>query len=217
MPVSRTPGHATGPHSDVLPTRPRPEVDLADPPESLSEAVVSVLGWRGVALPAMTLLGRRVVPVAELVPEAHAERLCLGFGPNTDRTSVATWTWPEMAGRVPPPAVRLSGVISFARHWRTALGSAAPFARHCGAAMVLPAAVHGIDDYLDNAPGRARRHGVSVLTADEHTLRIDQTAWADTVSPGGSVTGRWLRELVYERLIAHMVRDVADRRGCLAD
>ena len=57
------------------------------------------LGWHGTVLPPMTLLGRRVVVVAELLADAHAERICLGRGPVADRPTVATWVWPELAGQ----------------------------------------------------------------------------------------------------------------------
>src|SRR5205823_11896080 len=61
------------------------------------------------SLPEMKLLGRRVCLVVELVTEVHAERICLGQLPVTDRASVATWVWPEFAGMVPAPAARIVG------------------------------------------------------------------------------------------------------------
>ena len=79
-----------------------PSVELPAPVEDLAAAAAARLGWSGSVLPPMTLLGRRVVVVAEILADAHAERICLGAEPVADRATVSTWVWPELAGRVPP-------------------------------------------------------------------------------------------------------------------
>ncbi|MEU4442576.1 hypothetical protein AB0K14_01220 [Actinosynnema sp. NPDC050801] len=180
-----------------------PVPELPGSAEELAASAALRLGWHGVVLPEMVLMGRKVIVVAELLPDAHAERLCLGAGPETDRTTVSTWVWPEMDGRVPPTAVRIVGVVAVARHWRTALASAVPFARFGNAAAVLPTSVVFTHDYLANCLPRVRRYGVSVLLADEELqLSTDVAGRNETVPVEDTATTRWVNELVYERVLA---------------
>ncbi|MEV8436333.1 hypothetical protein AB0425_03080 [Actinosynnema sp. NPDC051121] len=180
-----------------------PVPELPGSVEELAASAAVRLGWHGVVLPEMVLMGRKVIVVAELLADAHAERLCLGAGPETDRTTVSTWVWPEMDGRVPPTAVRIVGVLAVARHWRTALASAVPFARFGNAAAVLPTSVVFTHDYLANCLPRVRRYGVSVLLADEELqLSTDVAGRNETVPVEDTATTRWVNELVYERVLA---------------
>ena len=73
-------GRATTDQEDirVCSTRVRPlHVEMPASVGRLAELSAASLGWSGSVLPPIKLLGRYVVPVAELVPEAHAERLLL--------------------------------------------------------------------------------------------------------------------------------------------
>jgi hypothetical protein len=181
-----------------------PPVRLPAAPDRLAPQAVELLGWQGVLLPPMTLLGRRVVVMAELLPDVHAERLAVGCRPETDRTTVATWVWPEMAGRAPSPAVRLVGVLALARHWRSALVGVVPFGRFCDVGIVLPEAVTTTEDYQQNCLPRAIEYGVEVLTADAD----GQVSLAQHAEPARDVDDqqpavfRWMNELVYEKLLA---------------
>ncbi|GAA1266837.1 hypothetical protein [Saccharothrix xinjiangensis] len=180
-----------------------PVPELPGSAEELAASAAVRLGWHGVVLPEMVLMGRRVIVVAELMADAHAERLCVGAGPESDRTTVSTWVWPEMDGRVPPSAVRIVGVLAVARHWRTALASAVPFARFGNAAAVLPSSVALTHDYLANCLPRVRRHGVSVLLADDElNLSTDVAGRNETVPVEDTAITRWVNELVYEQVLA---------------
>ncbi|GAA3860480.1 hypothetical protein GCM10022243_28210 [Saccharothrix violaceirubra] len=180
-----------------------PVPELPGSAEELAAAAATRLGWHGVVLPEMVLMGRRIVVVAELLADAHAERVCLGAAPEVDRTTVSTWVWPEMDGRVPPAAVRIVGVLAVARHWRTALASAVPFARFGNAAAVLPSSVAFTHDYLTNCLPRVRRYGVSVLLADEELeLTTDVAGRNESVPVEDTATTRWVNELVYEQVLA---------------
>ncbi|WP_073479785.1 hypothetical protein [Streptoalloteichus hindustanus] len=202
------PGRTAVQNVRALPASTVPPAELPAPAEQLAARAAELLGWRGLVLPPMSLLGRRVVPVVELVPDRHAERLCWGVGPVTDRTTVSTWVWPEMVGRVPPPAVRLVGVLAPARHWRSALTSAVPFARICSAAVVLPALVTTGDDYVTNGMLRARLYGVGVLTADPDGavgLELPGSTDEDRVIDVDLATSpavRWMHEVLYDRVLA---------------
>ncbi|MCP2169034.1 hypothetical protein [Goodfellowiella coeruleoviolacea] len=186
-----------------LPSQVVPIPELPATQEELAASAAERLGWQGTVLPQMTLMGRRVVVIAELLAEAHAERVCLGAGPVADRTTVATWVWPEMEGRVPPAAVRLVGVVAAAKHWRTALASVVPFARYGHGAIVLPAAAVLSHDYISNCLPRARRYGVTVLSVDQDgTLALDLAGRQDNVPVEDTAVTRWVNELVYERVLA---------------
>jgi hypothetical protein len=183
-----------------------PPAEFHAPADQLAVQAAERLGWQGVVLPEMTLLGRKVHVVAQLLSAPHAERICLNAGPVTDRVEVSTWVWPEMAGRVPPPAVRIMGVLSVAKHWRTALASAVPFARYGEAAVVLPSSSVLTHDYLFNGLPRARRFGVTVLTADpDRGVELDSAARPDIptaeLCPDEDAVIRWVNEAVYGQLL----------------
>jgi hypothetical protein len=180
-----------------------PPVELPAQVDELAATAARELGWQGVVLPEMKLLGRRVNLVAQLMPDAHAERICLGQGPEVDRATVSTWAWPEFTGRVPEPAVRIVGALAVARHWRTGLVNAVPFLRYCDAALVLPMSVVITNDYLVNCLPRARAYGVGLLSAEPgHAVTLDLAVRGDRAPAGVDGTHRWINELAYEQILA---------------
>jgi hypothetical protein len=180
-------------------------VEVLAAPDHAAPAAAAMLGWDGVVLPAGVLLGRRVAAVAELVPAAHEYRVGNGWGPVTDRLSVTTWTWPESTQQVPPVAVRLHGVIAPARHWRTGLAGAVPFAGLCPTAVLLPPDVARDAGCLRGAD----RYGPAVLATaglsdvDPDAVDLVQSGRSVPSSPGVlAAGGRLVHELVYEQLLA---------------
>ena len=181
-------------------------VEVLAAPDHLVAPAVAVLGWDGVVLPLVRLLGRRVVVVAELVGPAHSQRIATGWAPVTDRTSVSTWHWPEMAHLVPPPAVRLRGLVAPARHWRTGLTATGPFTGLCATAMLLPADIARDVQCLRQAD----RFGPTVVaTAGVSDVDPDAVDVVQAGCPGPMpstrlpVLSRWVHEVVYEQLLAH--------------
>lgn len=185
-------------------TRIQPTQGMPGSVEELADLAVGALNWHGNILSPVKLLGRRIVPVAELVPEAHAERLCVGSEPVLDRTEIATWVWPEMEDRVPPPAARITGVLAPARHWRTALTAAVPFARFASTAIVVPRWVSDADDFLSTCLIRARQFGIAVLSADENSVRVelDGRCFEDAPPVEHTAVSRWVNEVVYDELLS---------------
>jgi hypothetical protein len=187
----------------ALPAPLVPPVELPAPADELAVAAAKEVGWSGVVLPEMRLLGRRVCLVVELMTEAHAERICLGQQPVTDRASVATWVWPEFAGMVPEPAVRVVGAIAVARHWRTGLANVVPFLRYGDAAVVLPTSVVLTNDYVVNCLPRARAYGVAVVrTEPDAEVDLDLPGRAERAHAGIDGIHRWISELAYDKLLA---------------
>jgi hypothetical protein len=187
----------------VVPAPLVPPVELPASADELAVKAAEELGWSGVVLPEMKLLGRRVCLVVELLTEAHAERICLGQAPVTDRASVATWVWPEFKGMVPEPAVRVVGAIAVARHWRTGLANAVPFLRYGDAAIVLPTSVVLTNDYVANCLPRARAYGVAVVrTEPDAEVDLDLPGRAERAHAGIDGVHRWITELAYDQVLA---------------
>lgn len=177
-----------------------PPVELPPLPDRFAPQVAAELGWDGTVLQPMTVLGRRVIIVAELLLDVHDDRTRRGWGPVTDRTSVATWAWPELAHVAPEPAVRIRGVIGSARHWRTALIAATPFAGLAPTALLLPPGPARQTDCL----AQAQYYGASVVaTTDDDRVDLVQQGRRGRLATAGSITiSRWVHEVVYDRLVA---------------
>jgi hypothetical protein len=185
-----------------MPSRVVPPIELPSSVDELARAAAAQLGWDGVVLPETTILGRKVCVVAKLRTDVHAERIAMGAGPVADRATVDTWTWPELAGTAPAPAAEIVGVLAVARHWRTAMASAVPFARYGEAAMVLPSPAILTEDYVGNCLPRARAYGLAVVTADPNAVvDLDLEGRTERVVLGEDPVSRLVNELVYDHLL----------------
>lgn len=186
-----------------IPRRVVPPVELPAGAEALAHEAAAQLGWEGIVLPQLTLFGRRVFVVADLRAEAHAERIATGVGPVTDRATVSTWLWPELADTAPPVAARITGVLAVARHWRTGMAATVPFSRYGDAAMVLPSSATLSHDYVDNCLPRARVYGLGIVTADENAVTgLDLATRSERITCGEDAVSRWVNEMAYEQLVA---------------
>jgi hypothetical protein len=185
-----------------MPSRVVPPIELPASVDELARAAAAQLGWNGVVLPETTILGRKVCVVAKLRTDVHAERIAMGAGPVADRATVDTWTWPELAGTAPAPAAEIVGVLAVARHWRTAMASAVPFARYGEAAMVLPSPAVLTEDYVGNCLPRARAYGLAVVTADPNAVvDLDLEGRTERVVLAEDPVSRLVNELVYDHLL----------------
>nr|WP_225957601.1 hypothetical protein [Amycolatopsis lexingtonensis] len=185
-----------------MPSRVVPPIELPAGVDELATAAAAQLGWNGIVLPETTILGRKVCVVAKLRTDVHAERIAMGAGPVADRATVDTWTWPELAGTAPAPAAEIIGVLAVARHWRTAMASAVPFARYGEAAMVLPSPAVLTEDYVGNCLPRARAYGLAVVTADPNAVvDLDLEGRTERVLLAEDPVSRLVNELVYDHLL----------------
>ncbi|GAA4856634.1 hypothetical protein [Saccharopolyspora rosea] len=203
--MTATPGRAAADNEvRVCSGQVRSPLGFAAAVDRIGELAAETLGWPGSVLTPLRILGRHVVPVAELVPEAHAERVCFGSDPVLDRAETATWVWPEMDGRVPPPAARVTGMLAPARHWRSALTAAVPFARFTSTAIVVPKSVAVAADFTSTCLIRARQFGIAVLSADGETVDVELPGrcFHDEPPAEHTAVSRWVNEIVYQQLIA---------------
>lgn len=188
--------------SRSLPSRVVPPIELPASVEELSRKAAALLGWNGVVLPETTVLGRKVCVVARLRTDVHAERIAMGMGPVIDRATVDTWTWPELAATAPAPAAEIIGVLAVARHWRTAMASAVPFARYGEAAMVLPSPAVLTEDYIGNCLPRARAYGLGIVTADPNSMiDLDLEGHNERMILDEDPVSRLVNEIVYDQLL----------------
>lgn len=188
--------------SRSMPSRVVPPIELPASVDELARTAAAQLGWNGVVLPETTILGRKVCVVAKLRTDVHAERIAMGVGPVADRATVDTWTWPELAGTAPAPAAEIVGVLAVARHWRTAMASAVPFARYGEAAMVLPSPAVLTEDYVGNCLPRARAYGLAIVTADPNTVvDLDLEGRTERVVLSEDPISRLVNEVVYDQLL----------------
>jgi hypothetical protein len=185
-----------------MPSRVVPPIELPSSVDELARAAAAQLGWNGVVLPETTILGRKVCVVAKLRTDVHAERIAMGAGPVADRATVDTWTWPELAGTAPAPAAEIIGVLAVARHWRTAMASAVPFARYGEAALVLPSPAVLTEDYVGNCLPRARAYGLAIVSADPNSVvDLDLEGRTERVVLAEDPVSRLVNEIVYDHLL----------------
>ena len=188
--------------SRSMPSRVVPPIELPSSVDELARAAAAQLGWNGVVLPETTILGRKVCVVAKLRTDVHAERIAMGAGPVADRATVDTWTWPELAGTAPAPAAEIIGVLAVARHWRTAMASAVPFARYGEAALVLPSPAVLTEDYVGNCLPRARAYGLAIVSADPNSVvDLDLEGRTERVLLAEDPVSRLVNEVVYDHLL----------------
>ncbi|GAB3704634.1 hypothetical protein GCM10027598_04950 [Amycolatopsis oliviviridis] len=188
--------------SRSLPSRVVPPIELPASVEELSRKAAALLGWNGIVLPETTVLGRKICVVARLRTDVHAERIAMGMGPVVDRATVDTWTWPELAATAPAPAAEIIGVLAVARHWRTAMASAVPFARYGEAAMVLPSPAVLTEDYVGNCLPRARAYGLGIVTADPNAVAdLDLEGHSERMILDEDPVSRLVNEIVYDQLL----------------
>ena len=106
---------------------------------------------------------------------------------------------------MPPTPVQLNGIIPPARHWPTGLTGAAPFTGLCPTALLLPAHIARNVECL----AHAEYYGPTVLAAagphdiDPDAVDVVHAGRSRPVAPSRPTeTGRWVHELVYDRLLA---------------
>ncbi|MEU7528053.1 hypothetical protein AB0A74_20150 [Saccharothrix sp. NPDC042600] len=168
-------------------------------PHEWQEAL-GALGWAGTVLPDVELFGERVTVVASVDAEVHAQRKADGWGPVTDRTAVAMWSWPENWSTTPRPAVRVVGVVADGRDWMRAIKTAAGFGGFGSTAVVRGGAQPPGEKVLLTA--QFRGVGVVWLMPDRVVRLLSPGRVGPVSTSRPTVVSRWVEEVVYERYLA---------------
>ncbi|MBB5957588.1 hypothetical protein FHS29_004183 [Saccharothrix tamanrassetensis] len=149
---------------------------------------MEVLGWSGVHVPRVKVLGIEADAVVRVDPAAHDLRRAAGQGPVLDHDVLSTWDWPEARDVRAPEVVRLVGMVCGGPSWRRALGAAARLGAFCETAIT-------VEEVTDECRLECAYFGVHLLVAG----RLVQEGRRSR--PPRRTLDRWVEESVYERLI----------------
>jgi len=187
-------------NSDQLCLLGTPPSSPVSPEGGVTGRAAAALGWDGAVADDMTLFGQRVAVVAKVDRHAHQQRVVSGWGPVTDRMSVALWEWPEHQAVMPPSAVALRGVVARGTRWQRTLAAAGGFVGFCSTAIVVE---------QNHQPNQhclmtAHMYGVAVLRMKPNegvpvVVQAGRNGPVDTARP--SLLSRWVEELVYAHLL----------------
>lgn len=162
-----------------------------------------ILGWKGVVVPGLRVFGDVITVVAALDDDVHADRTRSGWGPVTDRTAVAMWSWPEHAETRPESAVRVVGVIASGGRWQRTVRLAASYGGFGSTALITSSARKPTQQCLLNA----QFHGVGVVwRSPDGDMRIaSQGRVGPLPTARPTVISRWFEEVVYEAALSTCV------------
>jgi hypothetical protein len=164
-----------------------------------------LLGWDGIVIPSLDLLGARVCVVASLNVQEHEDRQEAGIGALTDPWMLELHEGPTAAqpAQWRKSPVHIAGIMVARQAWRGALTVASGFAAFSTRAVVLP---------RTQARNRrlgleARLCGVGIVARDGQGLSlVQQPAPSPVRRTDRSMAHRLVEETVYERLQARLVR-----------
>jgi hypothetical protein len=160
----------------------------------------SALGWRGVVVPDVGVLGYRVSAVVRVHDEVDRWRRSNGWPPQPDPSWFRTWFDPGPVDRSPLPAVELLGILVTESEPDRALTACGTLISLAPCAVVLPEPVAGGRWPLSLS--ELDYYGVGVVSGNDE-------AGATVVVPpedrsgefGPSLYGRWLLEVLYDRVV----------------
>jgi len=181
--------------------------------QSRTTHAVSALGWDGIVVRAVAVLGQRVSAVVRLRADVHRWRTQNGWPPMVDQSWFRSWFTPACHETLPIAAVDLVGLLIDAPTPELALDS-------CGTLMTLaPCAVLvpelGEDPVDGGPPGAAPEQSpdpLSLIELDYYGVGLLTCAGDDAVTVwvapenrtgefGASPFSRWLLEVLYDRLV----------------
>ncbi|WP_367132105.1 hypothetical protein [Saccharothrix sp. HUAS TT1] len=166
--------------------------------QPLLHHAASALGWRGIVVPDVAVLGHQVSAVVRVRADVHEWRSANGWPPQADPSWFLSWLEPATHDRLPVPAVELIGVLVGESTADRALQSCGTLMTLAPCSVVLPAA-QGAESWplleLDY-------YGIGVVA-------VDEAGAAELLVPpedrskefGPSLFGRWLLEVLYERVV----------------
>jgi hypothetical protein len=166
--------------------------------QPLLHHAASALGWRGIVVPDVAVLGHQVSAVVRVRADVHEWRTANGWPPQADPSWFRSWFEPTVHDKLPVSAVELVGVLVGESTVDRALQS-------CGTLMTLaPCAVV--------LPGPQGRESWPLIELDYYgigVVAVEESGAADLLVPpedrstefGPSLFGRWLLEVLYDRVL----------------
>ncbi|WP_158849302.1 hypothetical protein [Saccharothrix deserti] len=166
--------------------------------QPLLHHAASALGWRGIVVPDVAVLGHQVSAVVRVRADVHEWRSANGWPPQADPSWFRSWFEPAAHDQLPVPAVELVGVLVGESTVDRALQSCGTLMTLAPCSVVLPAP-QGAQSWplieLDY-------YGIGVVA-------VDAAGAAELMVPpedrstefGPSLFGRWLLEVLYDRVL----------------
>lgn len=172
---------------------------LYDPHVPLSpQHAASALGWRGVVIPDVGILGHRVSAVVRIHDEVDRWRRSNGWPPQPDPSWFRTWFDPGPPDRTPLPAVELVGVLVTESDPDRALTASGTLISLAPCAVVLP-----LGEDPDPWPlNELDYYGAGVVSGNNATdVKVVVPPEDRSGEFGPSLYGRWLQEVLYDRVV----------------
>ncbi|MBP2476569.1 hypothetical protein JOF53_005441 [Crossiella equi] len=167
----------------------------------------SALGWHGVVIPDVAVLGQQVSAVVRVLDHVHEWRTANGWPPEPDPSWFRSWFEPDFHDQIPVPAVELSGVLVIESSVESALNSCGTLMTLAPCAVVLPA-----PQPADAWPLiELDYYGIGVVTADSDGADVLISPEDRSREFGPSLFGRWLQEVLYEQALKLATQTVRTR------
>jgi hypothetical protein len=172
--------------------------------QPLLHHAASALGWRGIVVPDVAVLGHQVSAVVRVRADVHEWRTNNGWPPHSDPSWFRAWFEPSVHDRLPVSAVELVGVLVGESTVDRALQS-------CGTLMTLaPCAVV--------LPGPQGNESWPLIELDYYgigVVAVEGSGHTELLVPpedrstefGPSLFGRWLLEVLYDRVLKEVPVD----------
>ncbi|HEX7662609.1 MAG TPA: hypothetical protein VF444_24350 [Pseudonocardiaceae bacterium] len=169
----------------------------------------SALSWRGLVVPDVGMLGHRVSAVVRVHDGVDRWRRENGWPPHADPSWFRTWFSPGPPDRSPLPAVDLVGILVSGTAIEHALNA-------CGALISLAPCAAVFEETAAHDPWALNEldyYGVGAVVADENSARVVIPPEDRAGEFGPSLYGRWLREVLYDRVLRSAYQHPVDHRA----
>jgi hypothetical protein len=167
------------------------------PVQTLLQRAATALGWDGVVVPDVAVLGQQVSAVVRLLPEVHEWRTQNGWPPRADPSWFRSWFEPAAHDRLPVAAVELVGVLVSESTTDRALQSCGTLLTLAPCAVMLPRT----DESQAWSYIELDYYGIGVVVGDDTTADLMVPPEDRSPEFGPSLFGRWLLEVLYERVL----------------
>lgn len=168
------------------------------------QRAIAALGWRGLVIPDIAILGHQVTCVVRLLHPVHAWRKANGWPPEADPTWFRSWSDPDLFDRLPVSAIEIVG-------FAVPETEAAQALNYCGTLLTLaPAAVVMSSNPPTGTPTdpwslfELDYYGVGVVRVNSATATVLVQPENRSAEFGKTLFGRWLQEVLYEKALAQL-------------
>jgi hypothetical protein len=166
------------------------------------QRAAAALSWRGVVVPDVGILGFRVSAVVRVREDVDQWRRANGWPPQPDPSWFRRCFDAAPMDRTPLPAVELVGVLVSETDAERALNACGTILTLAQCAVIVPAEL-GSDPW---PLSELDYYGVGVVTGDDAdgaTLVVPPEDRSGEFGP--SLYGRWLQEVLYDRVVRGLV------------